>query len=330
MASAGASGVQIISVVKRNLQDGSHQDQPHTTSSSKTGSGFVAKTRGPAYIRANSIAQVAKTDLLLAYRLFYPEDFIMSSYGSAHSGHLHPGLQPPPQQQRARTQSNPPYPTTPVLAPYPQQQQSSYFPPPPTAPYQHAQSTSNPIAIPTSNRRQSSGYVNGNGTSPSYPPPSSPYSNSYPVQHLEPIPQQQPIPENYQYSPQFQPAVMSGSPSQHRHRRRSSSSAYGYDPRQSYESARSYQSVHSHHDYAPRLSQNGYGNYDDRYNYGNENEGQAVVYPDPTPVKEYGDWDKEEVSKYHKNKDLERRPTLGGSLMSLVKKGGKKLNSERR
>ncbi|KZM18648.1 uncharacterized protein EKO05_0001180 [Ascochyta rabiei] len=320
-----------ISVEKRNLQDGSHQDQPHTTSSSKTGSAFVAKTQGLLYITENSIAQVAKTDLLIAYRLFYPEDFTMSSYGSAHSGHLHPGFQPASQQQRARSQSNPPYPTTPASASYPQQQQGSYFPQPPTAPYQQPPSTSNPIAIPTSNRRRSSGYTHGHGTSPLYPPPSSPYSNSYPVQHLAPILQQQPIPENYQYSPPSQPAVMSGSPTHHHHRRRrSSSSAYGYDPRQSYESARSYQSAHAYHDYPPQHSQIGYGNYDDRYNYGNGNEGQASVYPDPMPVKEYGDWDKKEVSKYHKNRDLERRPTLGGSLMSLVRKGGMKLNGERR
>lgn len=47
----------------------------------------------------------------------------------------------------------------------------------------------------------------------------------------------------------------------------------------------------------------------------------------PDPPKGYGDWDKEEVSKYQKNQDLERRPTLGGSLMSLVRKVG---GSERR
>jgi hypothetical protein len=147
---------------------------------------------------------------------------------------------------------------------------------------------------------------------------SSPYSNSYPNQqhHLKPIPEPttQPIPENYQYSPQPQGAVLSSSPNQ---RRRSSS--YGYDPRQSYESAHSYQSAHSHHS---RHGQNGYGNYDDRYNYGNENEGAA-----PTG---YGDWSKEEVSKYEKNQAMERRPTLGGSLMSLVKKGGEMLSSDRR
>ncbi|KAF9701107.1 hypothetical protein EKO04_000978 [Ascochyta lentis] len=243
----------------------------------------------------------------------------MSSYGSAHSGHLHPGFQPPP-QQRARSQSNPPYPTTPASASYPQQQQSSYFPQPPT---------SNPVAIPTSNNRRSLDNGHGYGSSPSYPLPSSPYSNSYPVQHLPPIPQQQPIPENYQYSTQPHQAVMSGEPVHH-HRRRSSSSAYGYDARQSYESARSYQSSHSPRDYPSRQSQISYGNYEDRYNYSNPNEGHVPVYPDPVPVKEYGDWDKEEVSKYHKNKDLERRPTLGGSLMSLVRKGGKKLNGERR
>jgi hypothetical protein len=47
----------------------------------------------------------------------------------------------------------------------------------------------------------------------------------------------------------------------------------------------------------------------------------------PNPPKEYGDWDKKEVAKYQKNQDLERRPTLGGSLMTLVRKMG---GSERR
>ncbi|KAF2625740.1 hypothetical protein BU25DRAFT_412395 [Macroventuria anomochaeta] len=241
----------------------------------------------------------------------------MSSYGAAHLGQLHPGYQPQPQQQRTRSHSNPPYPTTPGLATYPQQQ-SSYFPPPPTAPYQQPSPASNPIAIPASNRRRSSDYAYGYGTSPSYPPPSSPYSNSYPAQHLQPIPQQQPIPENYQYSPQQQQAVMSSSPTYQHHRRRSSSSQYGYDPRQSYESA------HSHHDhtgpdYYARHSQNGHGICDERWNSGNGN--------GPEPPKGYGDWDKAEVSKYQKNQNLERRPTLGGSLMSLVKKVG---GSERR
>lgn len=253
----------------------------------------------------------------------------MSSYGSAHSGHLHPGFQQPPPQQRARSHSNPPYPTTPGAAPYPQQQQSGYFPPPPAAPYQQP-ATSNPITIPTSNRRRSSDYAYGHGTSPSYAPPASPYSNSYPVQHLPPIPQQQPIPMNYQYSPQPQQTVLSSSPS--RPRRRSSSSTYGYNPRQSYESAHSYQSAQSHPspDMYGRHSQNGYGNHDDRYNYGNENEGAGQVYAEAPPVKGYGDWDKEEVTKYYKNKELEKRPTLGGSLMSLVRKGGKALSGERR
>lgn len=283
----------------------------------------------------------------------------MSSYGSAHSGQLHPGYQPQPPQQRIRSHSNPPYPTTPGAAPYPQQQ-SSYFPPPPTAPYGQAPPTSNPIAIPPSKQRRSSDYAYGYGTSPSYPPPSSSYSPSYPAQPLQPIPQQQPIPENYQYSPQQGPAVMATSPSHSHPRRRSSSSQYGYDPRASYESAHSYHSTHSHQthpspDFYARHAQNGQGNYDDRYNYGNENEGQGAAgsyavqappagyaaaaaaaaaapaqHPPPhtaLPLKGYGDWDKHEVSKYHKNQDLERRPTLGGSLMSLVKKMG---GSERR
>ncbi|KAJ4992847.1 hypothetical protein SVAN01_01551 [Stagonosporopsis vannaccii] len=255
----------------------------------------------------------------------------MSSYGSAHSGQLHPGYL---QQQRTRSHSNPPYPTTPGTAPYPQQQQqTSYFPPPPTAPYQQAPPTSNPIAIPASNRKRASsdfGYGHGYGTSPSHPPPSSPYANSYPTQHLQPIPQQHPIPENYQYSPQQQPPnMMSGSPGYQHHRRRSSSSQYGYNPRQSYESAHSYQSAHSQPspDYYARPSQDGHGSYGGWHGCGNETTGHAQVHATPEPPKGYGDWDKEEVSKYQRNQDLERRPTLGGSLMSLVKKFG---GSERR
>lgn len=272
--------------------------------------------------------QAAKTDLLLAYRLFYPEDFnAMSSYGSAHSGQLHPGYPP---QQRTRSHSNPPYPITPGTVPYPQQQQSSYFPAPPPAPYQQAPPTSTPIAIPASNRQRASsdygyGYGQGYGTSPSHPPPSSPYAHSYPTQHLQPIPQQQPIPEDYQYPPHQHPSTLPTSPAVgYQHRRRSSSSHHAHDPRQSYESAHSYQSAHSppSPDYYARHAQSGHG----WYGYGGEAEGK----PQPQahePPKGYGDWDKEEVSRYHRNQDLERRPTLGGSLMSLVKRFG---GSERR
>jgi hypothetical protein len=258
----------------------------------------------------------------------------MSSYGSAHSGQLHPGYQPQSQQQRARSYSNPPYPITPAAAPYPQQQ-SSYFPPPPTAPHQHGPLTSKPIAIPAFNRkRASTDYAQGYGASPAQPQASSPYASSHPLQHLPPIQQQQPIPDNYQYPPQQQQPMMSGSPGYSHDRRRSSSSQHGYDPRQSYESAHSYQSTHSHQgrpspDYYGRHTQNGYGNYDDdRYNYGNEHEGHghaqtlAHTHAAPEPPKGYGDWDRDEVERYQKNQDLERRPTLGGSLMSFVKRIG--------
>ncbi|KAH6644327.1 hypothetical protein C7974DRAFT_383329 [Boeremia exigua] len=255
----------------------------------------------------------------------------MSSYGSAHSGQMHPGYQPHLQQQRMRSHSNPPYPTTPNAAPYPQQQQTSYFPPPPAVPFQPPPPTSNPIAIPPSNRQRStSDYAYGHGSSPVHPH-SSTYASSYPTQHLQPIPQQQPIPENYQYSPQQQQSIVSGSPSQQyqHHRRRSSSSHYGHDPRQSYESAHSYQSAHSQPspDYYARPAQNGHGTHGDYYGYPNDTTGHAQSQIAHVPPKAYGDWDKQEVTKYHKNQDLERRPTLGGSLMSLVKKFG---GSERR
>lgn len=281
-------------------------------------------------------AQTAKVNALLAYRLFYPEDFPrMSSYGSAYSGQLHPTYQPQPQpqQQRARSYSNPPYPSTSTPAPYPQQQ-TSYFPPPPTAPYLQGPLTSNPIAIPASNRkRASSDYAQGYGTSPSQPQASGPYANSCPTHHLQPIPQQHLIPENYQYPPQQQQPMVPGSPGYSHDRRRSSSSQYGYDPRQSYGSAHSYQSAHSHQgrpspDYYARHNQNGHGNYDDRYNSGDEREGHAYAHTHghthaaPEPPKGYGDWDRDEVARYQKNQDLERRPTLGGSLMSFVKRIG--------
>lgn len=252
----------------------------------------------------------------------------MSSYGSTYSGQLHPSYQPPPQQQRARSYSNPPYPTTPAPAQYPQQQ-LNYFPPPPIAPYQQGPPSTNPIAIPASNRtRASSEYTYGSGASPQQQA-SSPCANSYPTHHLQPIlQQQQPIPENYQYSPQQQQQSMtSNSPGYSHDRRRSSSSQYGYETRQSYESAHSYQSAHSHHghsspDHYVRQSQNGYGNYDDRINYSNEHEEHRYAHTHAAlePPKGYGDWDKNEVARYQKNQDLERRPTLGGSLISFVKR----------
>ncbi|KAF1922444.1 uncharacterized protein M421DRAFT_426892 [Didymella exigua CBS 183.55] len=249
----------------------------------------------------------------------------MSSYSSAHSGQLHPGHQPQAQQQRARSYSNPPYPTTPGSAPYPQQQ-SSYFPPPPTAPYQQAPPTSHSVAIPPSSRKTaSSDYAHGYGTSPSHSQASSSYTSSYLTQNLQPIPQPPPIPENYQYPPQHQQPITSSSPI-YSHNRRRSSSSQGYDPRQSYESAHSYQSAQSYHghpspDYT-RQTQNGDGNRDDRYNYGNEDEGHGQAHAAPEPPKGYGVWDKDEVAKYQKNRDLERRPTLGGSLMSFVQRIG--------
>lgn len=79
--------------------------------------------------------------------------------------------------------------------------------------------------------------------------------------------------------------------------------------------------------------QNVNGGFGDYYGYGSEKmQGQTHAKPghaksghakpEPQPQKEYGDWDKDEVSKYQKNQDLERRPTLGGSLLSLVKRFG--------
>lgn len=68
--------------------------------------------------------------------------------------------------------------------------------------------------------------------------------------------------------------------------------------------------------------QPGLANHGDWHNYSNENKGyhpQDHVVLEPPPPKGYGDWDKEEVAKYRKDRDLERRPTLGGSLMTLVK-----------
>ncbi len=114
-------------------------------------------------------------------------------------------------------------------------------------------------------------------------------------------------------------------PDYQHHRRRSSSSQYAYDPRQSYESTHSYQSAHSQPSpdyYARQPQDNHYANHADWHGYGKENNIHAHSHVAPPPSKQYGDWDKEEVSKYHKNQELERRPTLGGSLMSLVKKFG--------
>jgi hypothetical protein len=253
----------------------------------------------------------------------------MSFYSSAHPEQLHPGYQAQSQQQRVRSYSNPPYPITPGSAPYPQQQESGYFPPPP-APIQQAPPTSNPISIPVSNRKRSSSeFVHGYGSLPSHPQSSIPYSNSYPIQHLQPIPQDQPIPGSYQYPSQQRHGVVSTSPGYEHQGRRSFSSQYGYDSRRSYESADSYQSAHSQPspDYYARQTYPGH--HHDHHHAGHENVGHGYEHGHanakdyaPGPPKDYGDWDESEVSKYHKNQALERRPTLGGSLMSLVKKFG--------
>ncbi|OSS53432.1 hypothetical protein B5807_00169 [Epicoccum nigrum] len=253
----------------------------------------------------------------------------MSSYSSARSEQLHPGYQPQSQQQRARSYSNPPYPITPGSAPYPRKQDSGYFPPPPSASIQQAPPTSNPISIPVSNRkRSSSDFVHGYASLPSHPSASFSYSNSHPTQPLQPIPQDRPIPGSYQYPSQQQHGIASSSPGYENQGRRSFSSQYGHDSRRSYESADSYQSAHSQPspDYYVRQTYPGH-HHDHHHHAGRENLGHGHGHANakahaPGPPKDYGDWDESEVSKYHKDQALERRPTIGGSLMSLVKKFG--------
>ncbi|KAF3011020.1 hypothetical protein E8E13_010898 [Curvularia kusanoi] len=256
----------------------------------------------------------------------------MSSYGSVHSGQLHSSYQPQFQQQRARSYSNPPYPVTPGSVPYPQQQKSGYFPPAPP-PAQQAPQISDPISIPASNRkRSSSDYVHGYGTSTSLPPPANSFSSSFPTHHLQTIPQEH-IAGSYQYPSQQQQDVIPSPSGYEYQRRQSSSSQYAYDPRQSHESANSYQSAYSQPslDFHTKQThgEHGHHSHADHYYAGRENEGRGLSNANANtnaygagPSKGYGDWDKSEVSKYHKDQDLERRPTLGGSLMSLVKKIG--------
>lgn len=72
-------------------------------------------------------------------------------------------------------------------------------------------------------------------------------------------------------------------------------------------------------DAIPYTQHSQYGSgYDGQYN---EIE-RPAPQPLPLPAKGYGDWDKREVRQYYKERDLEKRPTLGGSLMSLVKRVG--------
>ncbi|CAO2653910.1 Nn.00g106430.m01.CDS01 [Neocucurbitaria sp. VM-36] len=224
----------------------------------------------------------------------------MSSYDSNRSGYLHSQYQ----------QQAPPYPTTPAPTSQPQQQQQFYPPPqqqplysssPTSQPYYSSSLTSQPGAmtmIPPGprKRRSSSSASSSNNNNPA--------RTSGQLQPI-PIPIRQPNPSDYTRTPPSswpgpQPPVYA-------------------QPMPVYARSASHQSHHSHHS-THMHDPHAYGDGEDKF----ENQ--------------YGPIDEETEREYERRyarekkaqRELESRPTLGGSLMSMMGKLGRTFGSERR
>jgi hypothetical protein len=191
----------------------------------------------------------------------------------------------------------PPYPTTPGTIPTSQPQ--AYFPPQP--------------------QQQQPIYASS--------PPSQPFYASSPNAQFMPSPTMQPgammIPQQHQqpmrhrgssssthsdrpqFQPQFQPQYASSAPIPIAHPQFYQPSAY---PRHS-----SHSSVGSHHGHHHH---------------------HAYVDDDDEPQRRYGELDEDTLreyeARYRKDRRLERRPTLGDSVMSMVGKVGGLFGSDRR
>jgi hypothetical protein len=195
----------------------------------------------------------------------------MSSYGSTHSGYIHPSQYtqtPHHQYQQQQAAPQPPYPTTPGEAPTSQPQ--AYFPPTP----QHHQATYS--TSPASPWQQ-----------PTYSRP----QNSYPPQQHMPLPHRRRSSSNSQSSSGPHNFAHSTAPIP-------IPTPYNQGPRISYSQpgppvyARSEGShhVHDHHTYA---------------------DGEDGVLDEET-LRSY-------EKRYAKDRALEKRPTLGESVLSMFK-----------
>jgi hypothetical protein len=220
----------------------------------------------------------------------------MSSYDSNRSGYLHPQYQQQPPQ--------PPYPTTPCGPP---SQAPNYFPP---IPEQQPVYSSSPAQQP---------FYSPSPTSPRgmMPQPASSThrrtssTSSHNSQRLQPatmpmpIPTRQPLPSQYnnQHAASYPPQATSYPP-----------------PFQQY--ATSPQSHHRSHpyandEYAHNPHSHSFADSEEQYRC------QSYGELDPETEREY-------KRRYAKEKAFERRPTLGGSLLSMVGKVGRAIGGPER
>ncbi|EAT89650.1 hypothetical protein HBI56_030170 [Parastagonospora nodorum] len=216
----------------------------------------------------------------------------MSSYGSNTPGYIHPSQYPPHPQPQYQQAPNPPYPTTPGP---PTSQPTAYFPPQP---------------------QQQPAY----STSPASPWQQPAYASS--PQHQ--YPPQNPI---YSSSPTAHDAAMMHLPNGPPSHRRSSSLSQSARPHfsssapisipqqqrpaiyaRSHGSHSSHGSHHSHHPH----DHHAFGDGEDIHD-----NGQVYGVLDEETLRQY-------EKRYAKDRELEKRPTLGGSLMSMVKALGSK------
>jgi len=224
----------------------------------------------------------------------------MSSYDSARSGY---------QPHAQYSQQQPPYPTTPG-APQPQQP-TNYFPPipeqqpiyssSPTSPYNSGAMTMPQPHMPTHRRTSSS----------------SSYNSQRPthLQHTpsQAIPIRQPDPHSYQYqqpthlAPTSYPPPVAYAPQAAPIYARSSSQQSHY----------SHHSTHAHNAHAYADGEDKYE--DEHHRHHDQHYGEL----DPETEREY-------KRRYAREKEVERRPTLGGSVLSMIGKVGGLLGSDRR
>ncbi|OAL01051.1 hypothetical protein IQ06DRAFT_293188 [Phaeosphaeriaceae sp. SRC1lsM3a] len=201
----------------------------------------------------------------------------MSSYGSNHSGYLHPSQYPPnpPAQQQQQQHPQPPYPTTPGPAPG---QQSAFYPP---APQNQQQMYSTSPASPWQTPNYSS-------SAPQYP-----FYSSSPGS-APPQPMQQHHRRSSSMSQNGRPQFSNGTapiaiPQQQQ--------PYGFGQQGYAHSHGSHGSQHSHH-----------------HHHGHDGHGED---------EQWGVLDEETLrsyeKRYAKERKLEKRPTLGGSVMSMVR-----------
>ncbi|KAH7410162.1 hypothetical protein DE146DRAFT_340916 [Phaeosphaeria sp. MPI-PUGE-AT-0046c] len=203
----------------------------------------------------------------------------MSSYGSNHSGYLHPSQYPPnpPAQQQQQQQPQPPYPTTPGPAPG---QQSAFFPPAPQNQPMYSTSPASPWQQPN--------YSSSPASAPQYPfysssPGSAPQQ---PMQHHR---------RSSSMSQSGPPHFNSGTapiaiPQQQQQ-------PYGFGQQEYTQHHGSHSSHHSHHPHGHDAD---------------SNDGQAWGELDQETLRSY-------EKRYAKDRKLEKRPTLGGSVISMVR-----------